>query len=310
MPSTEIANKWLGRLSKLNPASGRGDCHGKAPHKPLLLLALLDMAESGELLSPVFTRAAGLVLRFRSYGSLVVARWPTRLDIKMPFFYLSSQKFWRAYDSEMRDAKSDQACVVCEIDGEFFELLGDPGFRLKARVVLIAKYFASDEQVALQESMGLQGARRADFATSAILKEAEDAAKRKGRSAKFTVRVCAEYRYTCALTGYSCVTYDGGTVVDAAHIEAWVRTQNDDLTNGLALSKTAHWMFDSGLWSVNDDFRIIINSRKFVESGPEAIRLASYAGRHLQFDPSARLRPSVEYLRRHRQHFGIKMPLL
>lgn len=44
----EPAKKWLGKLTKLHPASGRGVCRGKAPHKPLLLLCLLDMAEAGE----------------------------------------------------------------------------------------------------------------------------------------------------------------------------------------------------------------------------------------------------------------------
>ncbi|MFN7141761.1 MAG: HNH endonuclease, partial [Limisphaerales bacterium] len=46
-----------------------------------------------------------------------------------------------------------------------------------------------------------------------------------------------EYRFTCALTGYSCMTTDGSSIVDAAHIEPWSETQNDDITNGLALSK-------------------------------------------------------------------------
>jgi putative restriction endonuclease len=118
------------------------------------------------------------------------------------------------------------------------------------------------------------------------------------------VRVVAEYRYTCALTGYRCITDDGAAVVDAAHIEQWARTQNDDITNGLALSKTAHWMFDEGLWSADNDLRVIVNARRFSENGPEAFRLSSVAGRHLQFDPSAKLRPSVQYLRNHRAHHG------
>jgi hypothetical protein len=45
---TELATRWMGKLTRLNPASGRGQCRGKAPHKPLLLLCLVDMAEAGE----------------------------------------------------------------------------------------------------------------------------------------------------------------------------------------------------------------------------------------------------------------------
>ena len=81
------------KLTRLNAASGRGQCRGKAPHKPLLLLCLLDIAEAGELTGRTITRTAGLLLRFKSYGALVSERWPTRLDLRMPLFYLRTQGF-------------------------------------------------------------------------------------------------------------------------------------------------------------------------------------------------------------------------
>ena len=93
-----------------------------------------------------------------------------------------------------------------------------------------------------------------------------------------------------------------GKLTDAA-IEQWARTQNDDLTNGLALSKTAHWMFE-GLWSADNDLRVIVNASHFSENGPEPLRLSSFVGRYLQFDPASKLRPSVEYLRNHRNYHG------
>jgi hypothetical protein len=43
----DLEGKWLGKVARLNPASVRGQCRGKAPHKPLLLLSLIDMAEAG-----------------------------------------------------------------------------------------------------------------------------------------------------------------------------------------------------------------------------------------------------------------------
>ena len=298
--------RWLGKLTRLNPAAGRGECRGKAPHKPLLLLCVLDMVEAGEFPSRVFTRSPGLVLRFRSYGALVTDRWPTRLDMRLPFFHLSTQEFWEAFDAEMRPAASPETCAVCEMPTELFELLADAGFRLKARMVLITKHFSPEEQIALFESLGLQGREGRTESTSRVMEEAEDAAKRKGRCARFAVRVCSGYRYTCALTGYHCVTSDGATIVDAAHIEAWAATQNDDPANGLALSKNAHWMFDAGLWSADEALRVIVNPRAFTEHGPESLRLSIYAGRHLQFDPAAKLRPSPESLRRHRRQGGFQ----
>jgi len=306
MDADDPAKRWLGKLTRLNPASGRGGCHGKAPHKPLLLLCLLDTLEAGEFPARAFTRSPGLVLRFRSYGSLVADRWPTRLDLQLPFFHLSTQGFWEALDAEMRPAGSPDTCVVCEMNPELYALLADPGFRLKARMVLITKYFEPAERIALFESLGLQGGDANPPSVGRVMEEAEDAAKRKGRSARFAVRVCSEYRYTCALTGYRCVTGDGATIVDAAHIEGWASTQNDDPENGLALSKNAHWMFDVGLWSADADLRVIVNPLRYTEHGPEALRLGSFAGRHLQFDPAAKLRPSLECLRRHRRQCGFR----
>jgi putative restriction endonuclease len=300
----DIKQRWLGKLTRLNPATGRGACREKAPHKPLLLLALIDLAESGELTTRSFTRSPGLVLRFRSYGGIVADRWPTRLDIKMPFFHLSTQGFWRPLDVEMRSATSLDACVVCEMNPDFFALLADADFRLKARLVLVTKYFTPTERIALFEGLGLQASATREVKADNVMRDAAEVAKSKGRNVRFAVRVVAEYRYTCALTGYRCVTDEGAAVVDAAHIEQWAQTQNDDLSNGLALSKTAHWMFDEGLWSADNDLRIIVNTRRFTENGPEPLRLSSFAGRHLQFDPSAKLRPSLEYLQNHRSRHG------
>lgn len=305
MNVTASSKTWLGKLTKLNPASGRGACQGKAPHKPLLLLSLIDLAEAGELLSATFTRTPSLVLRFRCYGSIVVDRWPTRLDIGLPFFHTGSQGFWDAFDSEGRPAGSSETCTVCELHPEFFELLGDPDFRTKARMVLVSKYFEPAERIALFESLGLESGTAELLKSERVLEEAIQAAKRKGRSAKFAVQVCSGYRFTCALTGYRCTTLSGTSIVDAAHIESWSRTQNDSADNGLALSKNAHWAFDAGLWSVDDHYRVIVNPSAFIEHGPEAFRLAFFAGRPLQFDPGAKLRPAVAALRAHRrEHLG------
>ena len=49
--------------------------------------------------------------------------------------------------------------------------------------------------------------------------------------------------------------------MEAAHIRPVERDGPDIVNNGLALSGTAHWMFDRGLISVADDHRIMVSSR-------------------------------------------------
>ncbi len=301
----ELAKKWLGKLTKLNPASGGGKCRGKAPHKPLLLLCLLDMAEAGELAGRTFNRTAGLVLRFKSYGALVSERWPTRLDMRMPFFYLRTQGFWQAFTLEMTTAQSPESCFVCELHEEFFNLLADADFRLKARLLLVSRYFEPRERVALLVSLGLSAegeARSAELEREGakLNAEAEESARKKGRNARFAVQVVSRYKFTCALTGLCCLTADGAAIVEAAHIEPFAESQNDDIENGLALCKNAHWMFDEGLWSVQSDGRVVLAPQRFTENGPEGLRLLPYAGRPLQFAAGVTLRPRVGYFARHR----------
>jgi putative restriction endonuclease len=299
--AVDKADLWLGKLTRLRAGNGKGTdgVSGPAPHKPLLLLSILDLAESGKLPGRVITRTPELVLRFRELGTLVADRWPTRLDLRLPFYHLKTQRFWQAFSAEMRPAQASDSCMVIELDPDFFSLLADRDFRVKARLVLVSRYFTVVEQAALFEFLGMVIGNSARDAGQVLAKALADG-KRKGRSARFQVRVVDDYFHTCALTGYRCFTVDGGSIVDAAHIEGWAETQNDDLSNGLALSKNAHWMFDAGLWTVDDDLRVIVRAHRFSEAGPDAQQLRAYAGRHLQFDPKAKLRPSVESLRRHR----------
>jgi putative restriction endonuclease len=295
---------WLGKLLSLNSASGQQRFQGKAPHKPLLMLCIIDLAERGLLTELKLRRSADLVFRFRVFGAFVADRWTTRLELRMPFYHLSSQGFWTAFDEHGNRSRGRQACDHVTLDPDFFACLENAEFRLQARVLLIATYFAPDEQIALFSSLDLEHLTPDSNEVQKVLKAARDAAKRKGRCARFAVRVCSEYRFTCALTGYQCLTTDGASIVDAAHIEPWARTQNDEPTNGLALSKSAHWMFDAGLWTITDELRVLVNRNAFTEHGPEPFRLASFAGQPLKFDPAAKLRPDPRFVRAHREWVG------
>ena len=263
------------------------------------------MAEAGELTSRMLTRTAGLVLRFKSYGTLVSERWPTRLDLRMPFFYLRTQGFWETFTMEMTPAQSPESCFVCEMNEEFYELLENAEFRIKARLLLVSRYFEPQERIALFESLGLcaDGTKASDI--MALNEQAEDAARKKGRSARFAVQVVSNYKFTCALTGLCCVTADGSAIVDAAHIEPFATNQNDDIRNGLSLCKNAHWAFDEGLWSVDGHGRVILSPHRFTENGPEGLRLQPYAGRLLQFAAGVMLRPKPEYFAGHRAAHAI-----
>ena len=54
---------WLGRLANLNAA--RTPARGIAPHKPLMLLTVIDMIESGDIPDGWVKYDVRLVSRFR-----------------------------------------------------------------------------------------------------------------------------------------------------------------------------------------------------------------------------------------------------
>ena len=191
-------------------------------------------------------------------------------------------------------------------DPSFHAAMLDPEFRLDARLLLARTYFTPTERIALLEAMGISETRMVNEHSEQLLADAYESAKRKGRSAKFQIGVVDGYHHTCALTGYRCFTEEGATVVDAAHIDGWADSQNDDLGNGLALSKTAHWMFDEGLWSVTNDLRVVIKASRFTESGPDGFRLANFANQLLRFAPHTHLRPEIACLRSHRRKHGFE----
>lgn len=77
------------------------------------------------------------------------------------------------------------------------------------------------------------------------------------RDASFRAHVREAYNNRCAVTGIRLVNGGGRPEVQAAHIVPVAHNGSDSVRNGMALSSTVHWMFDRGLISVSDDFRVI-----------------------------------------------------
>ncbi len=71
--------------------------------------------------------------------------------------------------------------------------------------------------------------------------------------------VLRAYDERCAFSGLKFINGGGRAEVDAAHIRPVQCNGPDIVSNGIALSGTAHWMFDRGLVSLSDDFEILIS---------------------------------------------------
>jgi putative restriction endonuclease len=132
------------------------------------------------------------------------------------------------------------------------------------------------------------------------LPEGHEEAAMEGRNVRFRLNIVAAYNYTCALTRYRLTTISGKAIVDAAHIHQYAKSHNNDISNGMALSKSAHWLFDEGLWSLTDDYRVIVADEHFAEHGPEHILLRQYRDQQLHLPSDPQLWPSVRHITWHR----------
>lgn len=79
------------------------------------------------------------------------------------------------------------------------------------------------------------------------------------RDRAFRSVVLRAYDERCAFTGLKFINGGGRAEVNAAHIKPVEHNGPDIVHNGIALSGTAHWMFDRGLISLSDDLEILIS---------------------------------------------------
>ena len=171
--------KWLKVLANLNLYKAK---HGTAPHKPLLLLVVIDLVESGELASKVLELTPSLAFRFSSYGSVVAYRRTQPLIIRYPFFHLSSEGFWTPLDKHMNQTTERERVHFAALDGGFYDLLHDGEFRNRARSLLISTYFQAAERAALYALANMAAPDEDEIAKQVdveSLREAEE----KGREA-------------------------------------------------------------------------------------------------------------------------------
>lgn len=86
------------------------------------------------------------------------------------------------------------------------------------------------------------------------------AVSRAVRDAAFRIRVRHAYENRCAFTGLTLFDRLGNPEVEAAHIRPVSKNGPDTIRNGIALTGTVHWMFDAGIISIDEEYRILVDS--------------------------------------------------
>jgi putative restriction endonuclease len=306
-----MLNNWLIRLAKLRVDRAS---QNPAPHKPLLLLAILDQIEEGSITSNIVKLTPELAFRFLGYWEVVSSRGRSVGRAELPFFHLQSDGFLRhvafsgleAALGSIRPTSVELLNKVishAELPEEFFISMQNPRNRDEARKILIAgDWFFPEEKIKLFAMLGLD---LSDVVFGGETKPAEsiDADVKQGRDIKFRLQIVPLYHYSCALCSIKMLLPSGIALVEAAHIHQFAQSKNDDIANGMALCRNHHWAFDQGLWSINASFEIVVACGKFAEQAPNQTGLMSYQSKRLDFTwLQPEHRPSQKNIDWHWQH--------
>lgn len=122
---------------------------------------------------------------------------------------------------------------------------------------------------------------------------------RIARDRVFRKVVLRAYGERCAITGLRLINGGGRAEAEAAHIRPVEANGPDTVNNGLALSGTAHWMFDRGLISLTDGLQIMVSRQVNDEA---SVRAMINSSNHAILPTRSLDRPHPHFLQWHRDH--------
>lgn len=124
------------------------------------------------------------------------------------------------------------------------------------------------------------------------------------RSRAFQRRLVELYLGRCAFCSQALMRADGRTEAEAAHIIPRSAKGADDARNGVLLCRAHHWAFDNGLVGISDGLAIVVPATTTAIVANASLGQLSGAALSTPTDPN--LRPHIEAITWHRDHFGIQ----
>ncbi len=282
------------RFSKLRQG---GTPHGKAPHKPVFLLTLIELIEHNEITENRVVITPELVATFKeNFGLLVTLA--NKDDFTQPFFYLKNEGFWFLkpkagffLDTYIRSVQllNDRLDYAYFAD-DLFALLTHADARQQLKFILLDTYFpvtkleyervkqAGRSYVRELETY-LLNEREAPYRQAIPLTDDEET--RFVRGGLFKKLVPKVYDFTCAISGMKVISIAGLSLVEACHIVPISVSGNDKVTNGIALCPTLHTAFDRGMIGIDEQFQVRV-SPALADATSSPYNLSQFHGQTLR----------------------------
>ncbi|RFC48368.1 MAG: putative restriction endonuclease [Verrucomicrobia bacterium] len=275
---------------------GEGKPHER-PHKPLLLLAALDLIDDGKASAQRIPWCQDLRDRFTAHF-LQVRKHNDQNTPENPFHYLQTQGFWQAWIESGTSSLPLQAPPLVNQMGTVFArftegfevLVAMPAQRQRMREALIARYFPH-----------LSSVQPLPFPVESPV-VAEDEVD-YGRSPAFRRLILDLYDHQCAACGLRIRLPSARDVsfIDAAHLIPFAESRNDHPTNGLALCKNHHWAMDRDIIAPGPDLHWHVSKLLDPRRSNGEKELAELAGKSVLLPKDPAFHPEEKGLRWRRE---------
>ncbi len=252
---------YLDAIKRLNVNRSGGHT---SPHKPCMLLAVIELAEVGKLYRNRIRFDDVLLTRYAAYFNIVKTD-KDHPNPWMPFFHLHSDKFWhhqalpgrssilQALKTATRRGDITDNIDYVTLDDELYRFLKDaePRFTLREQLIL---YWFPDHEGELFELARIAGDEE-QLLIDAEKNLRDQPMLQVSRSAAFRRLVTEAYGFRCAASGWRVVLPDYTVLVEAAHIIPFSETQDDRPQNGIALTPNFHWAMDKNIIAPGPDMK-------------------------------------------------------
>lgn len=321
----EALPEYVHKFERLRQGTTR---YGPAPHKPVLLLAVIRGLEDGWITENRIDLSPELVGTFKSIWSGMVTTEHSPL-IAQPFFYMRSENFWHFVPNPgfeewvdvTRNCQSigvlHKAIAYARLDSELFALLRSPAHRDILKATLLTTYFDGVtygdhphlEYLASIENQIMEGSG-VSYATElqslrVMLDKDSFEEEIFVRGGVFKRRVPIVYNNTCCISGLRVETSVNVSLLDACHIVPFSQSHDDTISNGLSLCPTLHRAFDRGLLAVDPTRYTVIVSDRLSEPVDSVYSIRQFHGQKILTPEDARWWPSPENLSQHLQRFAV-----
>jgi putative restriction endonuclease len=286
----DLIEKYCRLFGKLK----RAHQNGGAPHKPILLLAILKSVESQVINSNRFYITPELIMNFRELWSKLVAT-KHQMNFALPFFHMRTEPFWNLVTkpgtfislTSSHSIKSlgslNESIQYAELDVELMLLMTDPEMNAILTKYILQQYFALNIGISLDytELHTIEKQIRNDdqYTYKARIEAIENSLDREQGEEELFIRggifkreIPKIYNYTCAISKMQITTTANAQFVDACHIVPFSISKNDTITNGISLCPNLHRAFDRGLITIDSNYRVKVSPNFTEKDSPYSLK--------------------------------------